>query len=115
MKKPREQRVYMKLPVRIWGMDSAGKLFNTDAHTVDVTPVGACIQGASASLERGSIIGVQCGRSQARFRIVWIGQHGTKRQGQIGIRCVELGKYIWGVSLKRTMEEIPISEIRQAV
>jgi hypothetical protein len=112
MKKPRELRVHMKLPVRIWGMDSAGKLFNTDAHTIDITPVGACIQGASASLERGSIIGVQCGRSQARFRIVWIGQRGSKRQGQIGIRCVDLGKYIWGISLERTMEEISISEAK---
>jgi hypothetical protein len=115
MKKPREQRVHMKLSVRIWGMDTAGKLFSTDAHTVDITPVGACIEGTSACLERGSIIGVQCGRSQARFRIVWIGQHGTKRQGQIGIRCLDLGKYIWGVSLKRKMEEIPISEAKQAV
>jgi hypothetical protein len=105
----------MRLPVRIWGMDSAGKLFNTNAHTVDITPVGACIQGAPVSLERGSIIGVQCGRSQARFRIVWIGQRGSNRQGQIGMRCVDLGKYIWGVSLKRKMEEIPICEAKQAV
>ena len=115
MRKPREQRVPTILAVRIWGMDSAGKLFNTDAHTMDITPVGACIQGVSASLERGSIIGVQCGRSQARFRIVWIGRRGTKRQGQIGIRSLELGKYIWGVSLERKMEETPISETRQAV
>ena len=115
MKKPREQRISIKLPVRIWGMDSVGKLFNTDAHTVDITPIGACIQGVSASLERGSIIGVQCGRSQARFRIVWMGQRGTNRQGQIGVRSLDLGKYIWGISLKRKMEEILISEVKQAV
>lgn len=115
MKKPREQRVPMKLPVRIWGMDSAGKVFNTDAHTVDITPVGACIQGVSAPLERGSIIGVQCGRSQARFRVVWTGQRGTKRQGQIGIRSVDLGKYIWGVSLERRMEETAPTAIARAV
>ena len=105
MKKPREQRVHMKLPVRIWGMDSAGQLFSTDAHTVDITPVGACIQGASASLERGSIIGVQCGRSRSRFRVVWVGRPGAQRHGQIGIRCLEPGKYIWGVPLQRKMEE----------
>jgi hypothetical protein len=105
MRKPREQRTKMKLPVRIWGMDIAGKLFSTEAHTIDVTPVGACIGGVSVALQRGSVIGVQYGRSQSRFRIVWIAPSGSKREGQIGIRCLDPGRYIWGISLKRKMEE----------
>jgi hypothetical protein len=104
MKKPRELRIPMKLFVRIWGMDAAGKLFGIDAHTVDITPVGACIHGPLAFLQRGAVVGVKCGRSHARFRVVWIGQPGTGRQGQIGVRCIEPGKYIWGVPLKRQME-----------
>lgn len=95
----------MKLPVRIWGMDTAGKLFDIEAHTVDLTPVGACIEGALGSLlQRGAIVGIQCGRSQARFRVAWVGRTGTPRQGQIGVRCVEPGKYIWGLPLERRME-----------
>lgn len=109
MRKPREQRIRMNLPVRIWGMDATGKLFSADTHTVDLTPVGARIEGVASSLQRGTVIGVQCGRSRARFRVVWVGQRGSKRQGQIGIRCIEPGKYIWGVPLERKMEEVPSS------
>lgn len=113
MKKPREQRIPMKLAVRVWGMDAAGRLFGVDAHTVDITPVGACIEGPLASLQRGTIVGIRCGRSHARFRVAWVGQPGTRRQGRIGVRCVEPGKYIWGVALKRQMDETShrISEI----
>lgn len=95
----------LRLPVRIWGMDAAGRLFGVDAHTVDITPVGACIEGPLDSLQRGSIVGVRCGRSHARFRVVWIGEPGSERQGQIGVRCAEPGRYIWGVPLERRMEE----------
>ena len=99
------------LPVRIWGMDTAGRLFNVDAHTKDITPVGACIEGVFAHLQRGAVIGVQCGRSQARFRVTWIGQLGSRHHGQIGIRCIDPGKYIWGVPLPRKMEEVSVQSL----
>ena len=105
MKKPREQRIRMKLPVRVWGMDTAGKLFNMQARTVDITPVGACLEGMLCLLQRGTVIGIQCGRSQARFRVVWIGNPESRQAGQIGVRCMEPGKYIWGVPLERQMED----------
>lgn len=113
MKKPREQRIPMKLAVRIWGMDAAGKVFGVDARTVDITPVSACIEGPLAFLQRGVVVGIRCGRSHARFRVVWIGQPGTSLEGQIGVRCVEPGKYIWGMALERKMEETShrVSEI----
>jgi|SRR5437764_2329878 len=91
MKKPRERRTPMKLPVRVWGMDSAGRLFSIEASTLDITP-------------RGAIIGVECGRSRARFRIAWVGTPGSDRDGQIGVQCIEPGKYIWGVPLLRAMD-----------
>ncbi|HEX5433010.1 MAG TPA: hypothetical protein VFY05_02135, partial [Candidatus Angelobacter sp.] len=54
-----------------------------------------------AFLHRGCMVGIECGRSHARFRVVWVGR------GQIGVRSAEPGKYIWGVPLKRNMEEVP--------
>ena len=105
MKKPREQRTLLKLAVRVWGMDTAGKLFNIDAFTVDVTPRGARVEGITCWLQRGAIIGLECGNSRARFRVAWVGQPGSARHGQIGVQCVEPGKYIWGVPLHRKMED----------
>ena len=91
----------MKLPVRVFGMDSAGKLFSVNAQTVDVTAVSACIEGDLQFLQRGSVVGVQCGRSQSRFRVAWT--HGS----HIGVHCVELGKYIWGIALERKLQPSP--------
>lgn len=105
MKKQREQRTPMQLSVRIWGMDSTGKLFSIYTKTVDVTALGARLEGDVLFLQRGSVIGVECGRSRSRFRVVWVGRPGSQRHGQIGIRCLEPGKYIWGVPLQRKMEE----------
>ena len=107
----RETRVPIQLPVRVWGMDSDGKVFNVHAYTVDITPVGARLQGEFGPLRRGAVIGIECGRSKARFQVSWVGDPSGPRHGQIGIRCVEPGKYIWGVALKRTMDEASLANM----
>jgi hypothetical protein len=104
MRKQREQRTDMKLGVRVWGMDSSGKLFSVEAATVDVTAVGACIAGDLEFLHRGAIVGVECGKRRARFRVVW------SKNGKIGVTCIEPGKYIWGLALKRKMEANPAAQ-----
>ena len=101
MSKQREKRTFVKLPVRVWGMDSTGKLFNIEAHTVNITAVSACIEGDLQFLQRGAVVGVQCGQSRSRFRVVW------SREGRIGVHSIERGKYIWGVPLEREMETNP--------
>jgi len=106
MKKEREERTPMQLQVRIWGMDGTGKLFSLYTRTIDITPIGARIERGMLFLQRGSVIGVECGHSRSRFRVVWVGQPGTRHQGQIGIRCLEPGKYIWGVPLQRKIERV---------
>lgn len=97
----REQRVEMMLPVRLWGMDRHGKLFEQHATTLDITPVGACLTGVTCDLQVGCIVGVQHGNSKSRFKVAWIGEPGSSRDTQIGIITVEPGKYIWGVALAR--------------
>ena len=101
VKKQREQRVPMRLPVRVRGMDLNGNLFHIDAHTVDITPVSARLKGFVKPLYRGMNIGVECEGRRARFRVVWVGQLDTNGYGEIGIRSLEPGRYIWGVPLKR--------------
>jgi hypothetical protein len=91
----------MELQVRVWGMDSGGKLFSIEAVTRDITAVGACIQGSLGFLQRGAVIGVECEGRRARFRVAWVAEK------RIGVRCIEAGRYIWGLPLKRTMEAIP--------
>lgn len=100
-KSRREPRVPIRLEVRVWGMDLDGKLFNIQAHTMDITPVAARLEGVWRPLYRGMNIGIECRGRCARFRVVWIGKLGTGKGGEIGVHCVEPGRYIWGVALKR--------------
>src|SRR4051812_4275662 len=93
-----EPRQNQESPIRIFGMDAGGRAVNVSAWTVDVSRHGARIKGVNDWSEPGETIGVRHGMEKARFKIVWVGQDGTPHQGQIGLLCVEVGKYIWGVS-----------------
>jgi len=93
-----EPRQNQESPIRIFGMDSEGRTINVSAWTVDVSHHGARIRGLKDWSQPGETIGVRHGMEKARFKIVWIGQDGTPREGQIGLMCIEGGKYIWGVS-----------------
>ncbi len=93
-----EPRQNQESPVRIFGMDSAGRPVNLSAWTVDVSRHGARIKGVNDWSAPGETIGVRHGQEKARFQIVWVGEDGTPRQGHIGLLCVEAGKYIWGVA-----------------
>jgi hypothetical protein len=97
----REERIAVKLPVRVWGMDANGKPFSQSTTTLDVTRNGARLGSLQCPLQQGDIIGIQHGNEKARFRVAWFGKPGTGRQGQIGVVCAEPDKYIWGAPLSR--------------
>jgi PilZ domain len=94
-----DDRVPATLSIRVWGMDSTGRPFSSQARTIDVTRTGARITGLEHACQKGDVIGIQCGELKARFRVVWVGNSGSARAGQVGVHCVESGKYIWSVVL----------------
>jgi hypothetical protein len=94
-----DDRMPAQLSIRIWGMDSTGRPFSTQARTLDVTRTGARIAGIEHVCQKGDVIGIQHGELKARFRVVWVGSAGSAKAGQVGVHCVESGKYIWGVAL----------------
>lgn len=96
MARRREERIIISLPVRLWGMDVNGKPFTQNASSVDITRMGARIQGVTCQIQHGDIIGVQHANDKARFRVIWVARPGSRNEGQIGVHCVEAGKYIWG-------------------
>ena len=93
-----ELRNHQESPIRIFGLDPSGQAINVPAWTVDVSRHGARIRGVRDFSAPGETVGVRHGVEKARFRIVWVGKSGTAADGQIGLRCVEDGKYIWGVA-----------------
>ena len=99
----REQRMNITLPVRAWGMDLNGELFEQDAYTIDITTTGARLAGITHPLERGCVIGIKHQTSKARYRVKWVGPSGSQIEGQIGLQLVDEGKLIWGRALRRVL------------
>src|SRR6266852_9137205 len=99
----RERRVSTPLSVRLWGLDREGKVFSQNVKTLNIATSGARLFGVTAALDRGYIVGLQCGNMRARFMVVWVGEPGTSREGQGGLRAAENG--IWSVALPRAADE----------
>src|SRR6476646_6629774 len=103
MAKRRETRVTMPLTVRLWGLDSHGRVFSQNVKTLNIATSGARLYGVTAELERGFLVGLQCGNMRARFMVVWVGEKGSSCEGQIVLRAAENG--IWSVALPRASDE----------
>lgn len=94
-----EQRIAMRVPVLVRGKDERAAPFVLTAHTRDISGSGACLSGLNGVGRLGEKIEVEYRGQKAMFRIQWVGLDGTPRAGQLGIRCLEPGNYIWGAPL----------------
>jgi len=97
-----EQRIEVKLPVRVWGADQSGNPFLQSAYTVNITKNGARLRNLFCISRAGEIIRVQHGLKKANFDVRWVGHPGSAADGQVGLHCMEPEKYIWGVPLPET-------------
>ncbi len=100
-----EQRIIVSLPIIVRGVDASGNSFVQAARTHDVSVSGACFEGVTAFCKIGLKVEIESQDQKAWFRVQWIGQPGTMRAGQIGVRCLEPGNCIWNVPLGEWMED----------
>jgi hypothetical protein len=99
MDRRRNQRVAALLTVRIWGMDAKSLPFTQHAQVKNISDRGAVLHGIVRPVRAGAILNVQHEGDQAQFRVVWVGRHGGRRQGQIGIEALSSEPAIWDVDL----------------
>jgi hypothetical protein len=95
-----EPRIAVTFPVIVRGADSRGTPFVLTAETRDISCSGACLKGLSGILVSGKKVEVEYGDQKAWFRVQWTGAAGSSKAGQTGLRCLEPGKYIWGIPPK---------------
>jgi PilZ domain len=95
-----EPRIAVTFPVIVRGADSRGTPFVLTAETRDISCSGACLKGLSGIVVSGKKIEVEYGDQRAWFRVQWAGATGSSKAGQAGLRCLEPGKYIWGIPPK---------------
>ncbi|HMK31570.1 MAG TPA: response regulator [Terriglobales bacterium] len=87
-----EERTPLRLTTLVWGVDGHGHVFMEQVQTLDISSRGARLKGLQHPVSVGSVLGVQNGDNQGRFRVVWIGEAGSAREGQIGLHCIQIGR-----------------------
>lgn len=100
MGKRREERQPIRLPATAWYMLEDGTLAVDHIRTVEISRMGARITGLKHPVHPGLMLSIQQGNSTGRFRIVWVGEEGSEREGQAGIECVEIGQAVNRVVLQ---------------
>jgi CheY-like chemotaxis protein len=87
-----QQRTPLRLTALVWGSDEAGHMFMETVQTLDISPMGARLRKLEHPVQVGSILGIQNGDKQGRFEVVWVGEDGSDREGEIGVRCIQIGR-----------------------
>jgi hypothetical protein len=105
----RELRIHAALPVQVTWAQS-GQATRQNAYTLDVSRSGARLAGVKGLTDPGQLIAVRRKTSEARFRVVWIGQPHTPQEGQIGVECIDPDKIIWDVDFAKVHEDFEVLE-----
>ncbi|HVH86923.1 MAG TPA: PilZ domain-containing protein, partial [Terriglobales bacterium] len=90
MSRRTEKRSFLALPVRVSGTDARGKSFRHVVCTLDLSAKGARISSLQAlEMKVGQELTLEHQRDRVRFEVMWVGEPGTIRQDQIGLRSLE--------------------------
>jgi PilZ domain len=95
MGKRRDPRIQAKLQIRIAGIDAGGRPLVQGVTTRNISRQGALLDGIQGALKPGEIISVSYKNNKARFRVIWMGDPGTDKAGQMGVQSVDPAKCIW--------------------
>ena len=85
MDRRRHPRVATELSVHVWGIDSFAQPFAQPARVKNISSSGVVVYGMRYTIRIGSVLEVKLEQEKAQFRVVWVGQTGTRRQGEIGL------------------------------
>ena len=97
MDRRKQSRVFVDLPVQIWGMDTHCRPFMQPASLRTISRGGATLQCVDAQLRPGDVVDVLYEGTRAQFRIVWCGKAGTEMAGEVGIESLSAGAMLWDV------------------
>jgi len=101
----REPRKDVRVPVRIFGTDAAGKTFNENVFTVNVSRGGAMVIEVKTQLKVGEVIGIVYGKSKSRYEVRWVGQPTGPKENLAGLQSVKAEEVIWDFPLPATGTE----------
>jgi hypothetical protein len=89
----------MVLGVRVVGHCSGGP-FDELTHTLDIALGGARLGGMErVSLQPGDVIEIRRKNRRASFKVMWVGESGTPRTGQVGLQAIDAPRDFWGLEV----------------
>lgn len=91
----RSSRVHIQLPVTISGTLPDGRPFSEETYLLDISKFGARLK-TLLPLEPGMQVKVILRKSSesALFRVVWTGEAGTPRAGEVGMEYVHVSNLL---------------------
>lgn len=95
-----EQRIVIAFPVIVRGTDARGNSFVVTTETHDISCTGVCLRGLQHIAEPGAKIEIECQDHKAWYRVQWGSAANRRQEWRVGARCLEPGKYIWGIPPK---------------
>jgi len=114
----REPRIQARLQVRIAGIDASGRPLLQMVTTRNISRQGALLEGIQSKLKLGEIVAITYKSSRARFRVIWVGDAGTERAGQmLAVKGIVVNRRPgFGISVKFTeMSEEAQEQLRRFV
>jgi hypothetical protein len=97
MDRRQQHRVFVDLPVQIWGMDANSRPFTQPASLRTISGRGATLQCVDARLKPGDIVDVLYEARKGQFRIVWCGKPGTEMEGEVGVESLSAEAMLWDI------------------
>jgi serine phosphatase RsbU (regulator of sigma subunit)/DNA-binding response OmpR family regulator len=101
-----EERVHIEVPVRLRRTVAGSKA--QSVHTVDISNSGVRLARVEESLEPGEVVTLECGHREADFRVVWMGEPGTTRDGHVGLACLAADTDLWKLDLRQLHDDKPL-------
>jgi PilZ domain len=94
-----EPRIFVQVPVRIFGTDRGGSIFSQKVVTANISRGGIEICEVQANLAVEEIVGLTYANNRVHFRVKWIGAPGTPRAGHVGLLNISPEKPLWDFPL----------------
>jgi hypothetical protein len=91
-----QDRTKAVLPVRVFGKDTSGKVFEELVHTLDIAPHGGRLGAIHRELKPLDQVTVQYRQHRMEFRVVWTKLVDNAREYQVGLEALE-EKAAWGL------------------
>jgi hypothetical protein len=74
MDRRRNARVWVQLPVNVWGVDAFGQAFSLPAMITSLSANGVVVQGVRRRMRIGDSVDLRMGDHKGQFRLIWIGE-----------------------------------------